>query len=162
MQSRISFFAALFVIAILTASSLQAQRPPEPPAAPVPAQILNAKRIFISNPNSEHDARISKYFGGTDGLYNQFYADVKSSGRVEPVTAPADADLVVQLTMGVHPFVAGYGAFRLSILDPKTNVLLWTISEPVDPAFLTKTARRNIADALQRLAGDLTTLTTAR
>jgi len=159
MQSKINILAALFVMATLAACSLQAQTPAEPPAAPVPSQIVSARRVFVSNPNSEQDPRISKYFGGPDGLYNQFYADVKGSGRFEPVAAPTDADLIFQVTMGLHPFVAGYAALRLSVLDPKTNVLLWTISEPVDPAFLTKNARKNIAVSLERLVDDLKALT---
>jgi hypothetical protein len=145
----------LIFFATFTISNLQAQQLEEPAAAPVPSQIVNAKKVFIANAAGDHDPRVSKYFGGPDGIYNQFYADVKSGGRFEPVSAPADADLVVQVTLGTFPLLAGYAGFRLSIFDPKTNILLWTASEPVDPAFLAKTARKNIAESLQRLANDL-------
>jgi hypothetical protein len=155
---KFSIVSALLMTAMTVIPDLHAQQLAEPPAAPVPSQIVNAKRVFIANAYSEHDIRIAKYFGGPDGLYNQFYADVKSSGRFELVTAPADADLVLQVTLGIHPVLTNYAGLRLSIFDPKTNVLLWTTSEPVDPAFLTKTARRNIADSLQRLTVDLTSL----
>lgn len=145
--------------AIIATPALQAQQPPaELPAAPVPSQILSARKVFIANAAGDHDPRISKYFGGPDGIYNQFYADIKAGGKLEPVSAPADADIVVEVTLGTFPLVAGYAGFRLSVIDPKTNVLLWTASEPVDPAFLAKTARRNIAETLQRLANDLQTL----
>jgi hypothetical protein len=151
--------AGLVFVALIETSNLQAQQPAESPAAPVPSQILSAKKVFIANAAGDHDPRVSKYFGGPDGLYNQFYADIKSGGKFELVSAPADADIVAQVTLGTFPLVAGYAGFRLSIFDPKTNILLWTASEPVDPAFLAKTARRNIADSLQRLANDLQTLT---
>jgi len=152
--------AGVFLVVIVIAiPGLQAQQPAEAPPAPVPSQIVSAKKIFIANAAGDHDPRVSKYFGGPDGIYNQFYADIKSGGRFEPVSAPADADIVVEVTLGTFPLVAGYAGFRLSVFDPKTNVLLWTASEPVDPAFLAKTARKNIAESLQRLANDLLTLT---
>jgi hypothetical protein len=161
-QTKVNIFGALLIVAMLVPSSLPAQQPAEPPAAPVPSQIAGAKKVFITNAYSEHDVRLAKYFGGPDGIYNQFYADIKNTGRFELVTAPADADLVLQVTLGVHPLLSSYAGFRLAIVDPKTNVLLWTTSEPVDPAFLTKTARRNIADSLQRLTTDLTSLASGK
>jgi hypothetical protein len=157
-----AFAGTLVLIAMIAIPALQAQQPAEAPAAPVPSQIVNAKKIFIANAAGDHDPRVSKYFGGPDGIYNQFYADIKSGGRFEPVSAPADADIVAEVTLGTFPLVAGYAGFRLSIFDPKTNVLLWTASEPVDPAFLAKTARKNIAESLQRLATDLQTLTLSK
>jgi hypothetical protein len=156
---KLAIFSALLVAAMTTIPNLQAQQPAEPPAAPVPSQILNAKRVFIANATGDHDLRIAKYMGGPDGIYNQFYADVKSGGRFELVSAPADADLVLYVTLGIFPLNPGYAGFRLSIIDPKTSILLWTMSEPIDPAFLAKTARKNMVASLDRLAGDLKTLT---
>jgi hypothetical protein len=69
-----------------------AQQPAAIPAAPVPSQILRAKRIFIVNAEGDNDVRISKYVGGTNGIYDQFYADVNNLGRFALVSAPADAD----------------------------------------------------------------------
>jgi hypothetical protein len=158
-----AFAGTLVFVAMIAITSLQAQQESaELSAAPVPSQILNAKKVFIANAAGDHDPRVSKYFGGPDGIYNQFYADIKNGGKFEPVSAPADADIVVQVTLGTFPLVAGYAGFRLSIFDPKTNILLWTASEPVDPAFLAKTARKNIAESLQRLTNDLQTLTPAK
>jgi hypothetical protein len=158
-----AFASTLVFIAMIAIPTVQAQQlPAEPPAAPVPSQIINARKVFIANAAGDHDPRVSKYFGGPDGIYNQFYADIKSGGRFETVSAPAEADIVAQVTLGTFPLVAGYAGFRLSIFDPKTNVLLWTASEPVDPAFLAKNARKNIAESLQRLANDLQTLTLSK
>lgn len=149
-------FASMFATPGLQA---QKQQPAEVPVAPVPTQIVGAKKVFIANAASDRDVRIAKYIGGPDGLYNQFYADIKSGGKFEPVSAPADADLVLEVTIGMSPLVAGYAGVRLAIVDPKTNVLLWNLSEPVDPAFLAKTARKNIVESLQRLTDDLQALT---
>jgi hypothetical protein len=150
-------FVLLF-IATLATPALLAQKQPEPPevaAAPVPAQIVAAKKVFIGNNASDHDVRLTKYLGGADGIYNQFYAALKSGGRFELVSAPADADLVLEVSIGMSPLVVGYAGVRVTVVDPKTNVLLWNISEPVDTAFLAKTARKNIAGALQKLVNDL-------
>lgn len=143
---------------VLFVPHLIAQQPAEVPSAPVPSQILNAKKVFVANAEGDNDPRIAKYVGGPDGVYNQFYADVKNSGRFEVVAAPADADVVLQVTLTVFAVVPGYPRFRLAILDPKSNVLLWTISEPVDNAILAKTARKNIGLSLGKLTLDLTTL----
>jgi hypothetical protein len=146
-------FLALAVLSFVPFSP--AQQPPDVAAAPLPAQLLHAKRVFIVNAEGDSDQRIAKYVGGTNGIYNQFYADVKTSSRFEIADSPADADVVLSVTLTVFAVVPGYPRFRLSILDPKSNVLLWTISEPVDPAFLTKTARRNVAESLSRITADL-------
>lgn len=135
-----------------------AQQPATIPSAPVPSQILHAKKIFIINAEGDNDARISKYVGGTNGIYDQFYADVKNLGRFELVSAPADADVAFEVNLTVFAVVPGYPRFRLAILDPKTNILLWTMSEPVDSAILAKTARRNIAQSLAKLTQDISIL----
>lgn len=151
-------FSVIISIALFI-PDLHAQQPPEPPPAPVPSQILTAKKIFIANATGDHDLRISRYMGGPDGIYNQFYADVKSGGRFELVSAPADADLVLNVNLGIFPLNPGYAGFRLSIIDPKTSIMLWTVSEPIDPAFLAKTAHKNMVASLGRLADDLKILT---
>lgn len=151
----------VFMVLMFAASFSQAQKaptPPPPPDAPVPSQIVNAKRVFIANSSGNNDVRIAKYVGGPNGIYNQFYADVKASGRFELVNAPAEADLALDVTIVPFPIAPSYPGFRLSIIDPKTNVLLWAITEPVDPAFLAKTARKNIAFSLSHLADDLKNL----
>jgi len=133
-----SFCAAIVATFVLIAPSLSAQKPappPDPPVAPVPSQILNARKAFIANAAGNSDQRIAKYVGGPDGIYNQFYADVKNTSRFDMVSSPAEADLVLEVTIALFPVSPSYPSFRLAIVDPKSNVLLWTISEPVDPRF---------------------------
>lgn len=73
--------SALLFLATIAIPLEAQQQPAEPPAAPVPSQILSAHKVFIANAAGDHDPRVSKYFGGSDGLYNQFYADIKSGGK---------------------------------------------------------------------------------
>ena len=152
-------FALCFLFPI-TALAKQSQHPaegPGPAVAPVPSQLIAAKRVFIANGAGDSDPGITKYTYGPDGLYNQFYADVKSLARYEIVISPSDADLVLELKVDYalynHDFT--YPKFRLEVRDPKTNVLLWSFTEPVNGAFLAKTGRKNVAQALEKLADDL-------
>lgn len=139
-------------------SNMWSQQPAVVPPAPVPSQILHAKKIFVVNAEGDNDPRFTRYTGGPTAVYDRFYADLKDLGRFEMVSAPADADLVLQVTLAEFAVLSGYPRFRLAIIDPKTNILLWTISEPVDPAFLAKTASRNIAQSLARLTQDVSLL----
>ena len=138
-------------------AAAQTQQQPEIVSAPVPVQLVNAKRLFIANDSGDNDPAITKYTGGPDGLYNQFYADIKALGRYDLVTAIADADVVLQLQVDYAVFNRDftYPKFKLEVRDPKTNVLLWSFTEPVNGAFLAKTGRKNVAQSLGKLADDL-------
>jgi hypothetical protein len=71
-------------------------------AAPIPAQILTSKRVFISNAGvstTELTYYVAAHTGGANGLYNEFYVAMKDWGRYELVAAPADADLVLDIDL---------------------------------------------------------------
>lgn len=72
---------------------LRAQTPADPPLAPVPTQILTAKRVFISNVSGDFPVPA----GTPDLTYDEFYSDRKRWGRFELVSAPADSDLVFKI-----------------------------------------------------------------
>lgn len=133
-------FAVLFFVFVLTmttGNTLAAQQPTDPPSAPVPAAIFSAKKVFISNATGE----IALPPGNPDLTYNEFYAAMKSGGRYELVTSPADADLVLEIrfTFAIGPTGVSQGSggstqdfqFRLVILDPKSRILLWAFSESI-------------------------------
>ena len=74
--------------------------------------------------------------------YNDIYAALQTWGRYKLVNSPEQADLVFQLR-GIAPVTdvtGGRGgvysvtspAFQLTILDPKSNIALWTITSPVN------------------------------
>ncbi|HEV2729833.1 MAG TPA: hypothetical protein VGV15_07355 [Terriglobales bacterium] len=126
----------------------------QPPAetAPVPSQILTAKKIFISNAPGE----VSDIYP-PERLYSQFYAAVKSWGQYELVSAPGDADLVFEVSF-INPIVGVSGGvsisdpqFRLVILDPETHVSLWWLTAHVQPANLRGSRIRNFDQAVAGL-----------
>lgn len=104
----------------------------------MPAQILSAKKVFISNGGVNGNSRIvfESIFdrnqpSNLNQPYNQFHAAMKTWGRFELVAAPADADLVFS-TCFTHPFSTALDSqLDLAILDAKTHFRLWTITLPI-------------------------------
>jgi hypothetical protein len=166
---RVTRPAALFFVLALTMTAgvaFAAQQPGDPPPAPIPTPIFTAKKVFISNASGE----IAVPAGTPEVTYNEFYAAMKSWGRYELVSAPADADLVFQihftLVIGPTDVTKGSGAstqtfqIRLMILDPKTQVVLWPIVEHVKPWARGATGRKNFDQAMATLVDDLKKLAT--
>jgi hypothetical protein len=146
--------AALFLIlsmAILTIPMLTAEQPPAAPPAPLPAQIIAAKKVFVSNGGEDqwldfdpkHDPTLT---------YNEFYADMKSWGKYELVSSPADADVVFEIRLASRDATL---QLRLLILDPKTHVALWPLNQVAKGANRDATARKNFDEAMNALVESL-------
>jgi hypothetical protein len=155
---------AAFALVAMT-HGLSAQSGKEPPSAPAPAQITAAHKVFVSNGGGEIfetgvDQRALD--GGPDRSYNEFYADLKSWGHFEFVSVPSDADLVLQisckLTDSPELSAKTLGRLKLLIIDPKTNVRLWTITEFVRGAMLLGNRDKNFDQAMRVLVNRLTAL----
>jgi hypothetical protein len=151
---KLAKLAVLFFVFALTLTStgaFAAQQPNDPPPAPVPTPIFTAKKVFISNATGE----VVLPPGNPDLTYDEFYAAMKSWGRYELVSSPADADLILEVrftfvigTTAVNQGVGGSSAnfqFRLTILDPKAHVLLWAFSETL-PGSNNKVKSRQLFD----------------
>lgn len=172
---RIFIMYAAFAIALASTPVLSAQESEAVklkqavlPQAPVPAQIIAAKKIFISNAESEDALFPGMFSGGPDRPYNQFYAAMKTWGRYELVSAPAEADLVFEIRfvapIGAVSVTNGSGGsshdpqFKLAILDTKTHFSLWSLTEHVHSAFLHSTHDKNFDQALTNLVDDVKVL----
>jgi hypothetical protein len=158
---------ALVVIGMVLAGvqAVEAQQPKGAAVspAPVPTQILSGKRVFISNAGEENlNTLIGPVFSGRyDRVYNQFYAAIKQWGRYEPVSAPAEADLVFEIgfTISGTRQLPEIGHLRLAIRDPKTNVLLWSIVEYAQVATLKRNRDKNLDQAMGTILDELKDLT---
>jgi hypothetical protein len=138
-------------------------------AAPVPPQLLNAKKVFISNAGADSGLFPHPFSGDPDRAYNEFYAGVVSWGRYQLVASPEEADLVfeLQLTAPNGPSNADKvkGAsdplpmVRLVIYDRPTHYVLWALTESVAPAALQKTHDHNFDEAVSELVLDAGRLT---
>jgi hypothetical protein len=122
-------------------------------------QIGNAKRVFISHAGEEslfHQPKDVTYSGGPNRAYNEFYAAVKGLGRYEVVSAPADADLVLEIAFTEKYEGAIFVApLKLMFIDSTTHVSLWTIYRYVEPAGMTKNRQKNYELAMTALLEDL-------
>ena len=137
------------------------------PAAPIPAQILAAKRVFVANAGGDQGSYPDAAFsGGPDRAYNSFYAAMKTWGHFELVAAPSDADLLLEIRFSVRPGLVYKGStqywdarFRLVIREAKTQAMLWAITEQVGEALLQGNRDKNFDQALARVMSDLQRLT---
>jgi hypothetical protein len=125
-----------FTLALLLASTPLTRAQQTTPLAPVPSQIQQAQTIFLTNSGSDPNFPID-----STKAYSDIYAALQTWGRYKLVNSPEQADLVFQLK-GVAPITDVSGnrggvysitspAFQLTILDPKSNIALWTITSPV-------------------------------
>jgi hypothetical protein len=159
----------LLVVVVLLAGALVAwsQQAPGAPVAPVPAQLVTAKKVFISNAGVDATSPVDfKRARGPNEPYEQFYVAMKHSGRYELVGAPADADLVLQLRFSapLNSCETYQPQLTLEILDTKTHFLLWTFTEAVKdvgrhPLFeLNANWDKNLKEGIDNLVADLTRL----
>jgi hypothetical protein len=154
----------LFVAILGLFPALNAQQAKGPAPAPVPAQISAAQKIFISNAGGESLETVIEqtvFDGGPDRPYNQFYAAMKSWGRCELVSSPADADLVLEISWVLTDTglrLPVLGQLRLVVIDPKTHVTLWNLTEYVRGAILLGNRDKNFDQAMNTVLGRLKTL----
>jgi hypothetical protein len=130
-----------FALTFLASSSSVAQQTHATPAGPVPAQIANAKKLFISNAGGEEIDPKNFFLPSMspNQPYDSFYAAVQSAGRYATVLAPGDADLILEIRF-IFPDIPREAQvvgnvrdprLRVTIFDPKTHVLLWGFAERV-------------------------------
>jgi len=130
---KLAVFLAAMAICLLCDQVCAAQQFKQVPPAPIPQQIVTAKKVFIANGGGDESLIFDspQYSGGPDRLYNEFYAAIKSWGRYELVNAPGEADLVFEIRLTLiqprRAEVLGSGKpeydsqFHLSIRDVTTH-----------------------------------------
>ena len=130
--------------------------------APVPTQILAAKKVFISNVPGEvfyfrRDAEDDPY-----RPYNQFYAELKNWGYHELVSAPTDADLILEVRLSGRPVLSSAtrqapvnaAYLEVTVRDPKTQAVLWWLAERLEGANRVATGEKNYNTAMTNLVND--------
>ncbi|WP_263368417.1 hypothetical protein [Edaphobacter bradus] len=144
--------------------------PSATPSAPVPPQILNAKKVFISNAGGD-DYFNALVDGGPNRAYNQFYPDMQHWARYQIASSPSDADVVFEIsaiTLSGVNVSNGSGMstytpqLRLRIIDPKTQSLLWSMTSNLNSlAGFKKTRDKkfdaevvNLINQVKRLVGE--------
>jgi hypothetical protein len=158
---------AVSVVLAMTLLPVMGQSAKQAPSAPVPSQILSAKRIFIANAGGDEMAGDDPVFsGGPARAYNQFHAAMKSWGHFDIVASPAEADLLFEVQQDVSA-VTPFGKtsssyipqFRLKIRDPKTNALLWGFNVHAEFGIGQGASDRNFDQAINHLVAEVQGLT---
>jgi len=133
------------------------------PLAPVPPQILAAKKVFISNVPGEQFYSPRNAEDDPYRPYSQFYASLKSWGYYELVPAPSDADLILEIRLSGRPVLTSatvqapvFEVFlEVTVLDPKTHAVLWWLTERLQGANRKATGEKNYNQAMTNLVNDL-------
>jgi hypothetical protein len=135
-----------------------------PAIAPVPPQIAAARSVFIANGGGESlDTVIEQtvFNGGPDRPYNEFYAAMKGWGHYQIADSPAAADLVFEISWNLSDTglkLPVLGQLRLLVIDPKTNVTLWTLTEYVRGAVLLGNRDKNFDYAMNAIVNRMKAL----
>lgn len=160
------FFSAVLASALVTGAGAQntapATQPSGPPAAPLPAALATAHKLFLGNAGDQDNADCLR-------AYNDLYLALNGFGRYQLVNDPAAADLVLELH---YEFSLGAGVnggssntprqFRVLLLDPKTHFVLWTLVERTNYAALERNRNKNLDEVVGVLATDLDQLLSAK
>lgn len=160
MPTRTVILFALYFAILGTFAGAACAQAQQPAPAPLPAQILSAQKIFISNAGGEMDPntkQVGEYPRLPDRPYNQFYVALKSWGRYQVVSAPAEADLIFEIGFGASQFAGteAVGKFQLRIRDPESNALLWAFTEYVQGAILLGNREKNFDQGVATIMADV-------
>lgn len=158
---KFSLFAALLVLAPI----LVAQQPTA--AAPIPAPILSAQKVFVANGGADLvSANAFQKAGQVDEPYKSTYIALQAWQHWQLVSAPENADLVlvVRFAAPVDFYSKGMPItftpqIQLTIFDGKTHFPLWTFTQPVKGAFRKETWQKNYAEGITELIAQLKSLT---
>lgn len=162
----LSRLAASMALVLLTAPALRCQSQPAPIA--IPGAIPSAKSVFVSNGGSDAGLFPEPFSGDPNRAYFAFVGGLQHLQKYDLAVDPAEADLVMEIHLvaptGPQSNSKQLGAadflpfFRLTIYDRKTHYVLWTITEPIEFAFLQKTHDKNFDIALSHLLDDVQAL----
>ena len=148
------FVTAISLLIVLFSTFSSATGQSSAPPAPLPSQLATAKKVFIANVPGYN---LPDSVGGSVRVYNEFYAAMKTWGRYELVSAPADADLIFEVSFASQILGVIYGTstssagFQVVIVDPKTHVTLWWIQQDIENAIREKTLPKNLSTNMSSL-----------
>ena len=145
--------------------SMSARHRKDIPPAPLPAIIVNAKKIFLTNG------------GGSDLAYDTFYSEMRKWGKYQIVGSPDEADLIVELSYSVeHDGTRVWSATNtytkttqvfsaqivdqkliLTIYDAKSKAVLWSKIDHLKLARREKNREKETINSAERLVDKLKT-----
>jgi hypothetical protein len=164
---KVAALCVCLAISCLLVSVCAAQQSNPTAPAPIPVQILSAKKVFIANGGGDESYFDAPQFsGGPNRAYNEFYAAMKAWGHHELVATPGDADLVFEIRLRTVQIQRAQGLgdnydlaydpqFRLVIRDGKTHETLWGLTEHAQVAVLQSNRDKNFERAMAGLIAEV-------
>jgi hypothetical protein len=154
---------AVCLCVLILMATVAARNRKDVPPAPLPAVVVNAKKIFLTNG------------GGSNLAYDSFYSEMKKWGKYEIVGSPEEADLIVELayrvehngtrvwssnnsyngTTQVHSAQIVDPQLMLTIFDAKTKNSLWSEVDHRRLARREKNREKETINSADRLVEDL-------
>ena len=148
---------------LISLNAFAAKNRKDVPPAPLPAVVVNAKRIFLTNG------------GGSNLAYDTLYSEMKQWGKYEIVGSPEEADLIIELayrvehggtrvwsssntydgTTQVHSAQIVDPQLTLTIFDAKTKNSLWSEVDHRRLARREKNREKETINSADRLVQDL-------
>jgi hypothetical protein len=132
--------------------------------SPLPAVIVNAKKVFLSNG------------GGSSPAYDAFYSKMKEWSKYKIVGSPEESDLIVELSYRVEDSTRVWNSTNtyyittqvhtkqnidpqlvLTIFDAKMKNSLWSQTDHPGFAKREKNREKEAVNSAQRLVDDLKT-----
>ena len=147
-MAKIAFLMLVFQLVALGSSQAQ-----EIFAAPIPTQIVAAKKVFIANGGRDSLLAVDRYTGEPYRAFNQLYGAMQKSGRFELVATPQEADLVVEVSTLVA--LKSEDRLVLTIFEAKSHYVLWKMDSWIELAIRQPTRDRNFDVAVNKLSADL-------
>jgi len=136
------------------------------PEAPLPAVVVNAKRVFLLNGQTTSEFLTRN---GNALAFDSLYADMRSWGKYELVDSPRDADIVIELQY--RPHLVGSGSFgtyntmttrnlgaadfALVIYEAKSKNQLWSVTDACRAALRVKNQQKEVVKSIGWLVKDL-------
>lgn len=151
--------ACAFSAGIIITLAIHAQASdPTSYVAPVPRAIAAARKVFISNAGADNLSHLV-FSGAPNRCYNEFYHQVQALDRYEIVSSPAEADIVLEISLRFSEARVNntfrQWLLRLRILDPKTQIVLWSVDASSEQGGVRATSDRNLDIAMARIVSDL-------
>ena len=124
------------------------------PTAPKPPQLAAAKSVFISN-------NFGATYADSDRMYDEVYSAVQHMNRFSIGTDPSSCDLILEFRFG-NAFT-GPGLVFLNIVDPKSHVVLWSVTGEGTPKGLSFAhVHKNEPDVIDKLTDYLKIITASK
>jgi hypothetical protein len=163
MQTHIPLIALATFLAVLPQTALAEKSRKNVPLAPLPAKVITAKKVFLSNG------------GGSDLAYDALYAAFKEWSRFQIVDSWSDADVIIEIryvtedhgtrvwsttdsstgATDIHSRRIVDPQLVLAIFDSKSKEALWSTVEHRRLARLGKNREKETINAAERLVNNL-------